>query len=714
MVVVVGYNNPVNANTPGVQTMNNGVWTGSQLSQYQVAISGANYVLQGATPSATVGVPLISQGAAANPAFGTAVVAGGGTGQTSFTAFAPITGGTTSTGAMLSANTRFSVSGNVLMTNGSAASPTWETLATVGGITQITGNSGGAQVPLAGNFNILGTGSVTSVGTANTETIQLTGLTNHNVLVGAGTATVTKVAPSATSGVPFISQGASADPLFGTAVVAGGGTGATTFTAYAPVCGGGTSLLPLQSATAGFSTTGNVFSSNGASAIPGWSSLAGLGATTSFTCTSGSATPAGGVITLTGTANQMSFAGSGSTITGSLTSELSSPSLVALGGSTHFTALGASTGSNTAATDATFVGYQAGQSVSTGTANTAVGSEALMSLTTQFRSTAIGFQALQLSQGNSNTATGYRALASTVSGINATAYGYTALGSYLVNDACAFGYQSLTALTSGTGNCAFGINTGLSITTGTSNSIFGFNAMSGASATAAAGNSIFGAEAGIVLNASSIGNSGIGYQTLHSATSAQYNVAAGNTSLANLTTGQFNIGIGLNAGTNYTSSESSNIVIGSPGVTSESNALRIGSSTGTGAGQTNSAAICGISGKTSSGGVAVLINGSDVLGTTTSSIRYKENIQPILNSQDVISRLNPISFTYKNDPAKCQEYGLIAESVEKIIPDWVVYDKEGLPDNIRYQHLPIFLLAQMQKMMDKIEYLHDRIAALGD
>src|SRR5215469_12363236 len=72
-------------------------------------------------------------------------------------------------------------------------------------------------------------------------------VTQHDVLVGAASNGITSVAPSATSGVPLISQGAAADPAFGTAVVAGGGTGVTSTTAYAVLCGGTTSTGALQS-----------------------------------------------------------------------------------------------------------------------------------------------------------------------------------------------------------------------------------------------------------------------------------------------------------------------------------------------------------------------------------------------------------------------------------------------------------------------------------
>lgn len=127
----------------------------------------------------------------------------------------------------------------------------------------------------AGLVNDKGSGSITTVGSLNTITTQLTGLTNHSVLVGAGTATITKVAPAATSGVPFISQGAAADPAFGTAVVAGGGTGAVTFTAYAPVIAGTTATGAFQSASTGLATAGFVLTSNGNGAVPSFQANAG-------------------------------------------------------------------------------------------------------------------------------------------------------------------------------------------------------------------------------------------------------------------------------------------------------------------------------------------------------------------------------------------------------------------------------------------------------
>lgn len=145
----------------------------------------------------------------------------------------------------------------------------------------ITGNSGGALAPTLGNWNIIGTGSITTSGAASTLTTQLTGLTNHSVLVGAGTATITKLAVGTNGQVLIGATGA--DPAFASLTSTGG---TISFTA-------GANSLNLE---------------------------AGASVPTTFTATTGTATPALnnlnilGASTAAGT-SPVSTTGSGSTIT---------------------------------------------------------------------------------------------------------------------------------------------------------------------------------------------------------------------------------------------------------------------------------------------------------------------------------------------------------------------------------------------------------------
>jgi len=117
-------------------------------------------------------------------------------------------------------------------------------------ILSITGNSGDPIVPILDNWNIIGEGSFTTSGDVPTATLTLglTGLTNHAVLIGAGTSTITKVSPGV-SGIPLISQGASFDPTFGTAQIVGGGTASTSFNVNGVVISSTTATGPLTALT---------------------------------------------------------------------------------------------------------------------------------------------------------------------------------------------------------------------------------------------------------------------------------------------------------------------------------------------------------------------------------------------------------------------------------------------------------------------------------
>lgn len=92
-------------------------------------------------------------------------------------------------------------------------------------------------------------------------------ITQYNIQTGGASNLLNNVAPSATSGVPVISQGAASQPIFGTAVVAGGGTGQTTLTNHGVLVGAGTSAI-TQLATG---SAGQALLSGGASADPAYS-----------------------------------------------------------------------------------------------------------------------------------------------------------------------------------------------------------------------------------------------------------------------------------------------------------------------------------------------------------------------------------------------------------------------------------------------------------
>jgi hypothetical protein len=192
-----------------------------------------------------------------------------------------------------------------------------------------------------------------------------------------------------------------------------------------------------------------------------------------------------------------------------------------------------------------------------------------------------------------------------------------------------------------------------------------------------------------------------------SLTTGDDNTANGNLALFNNTTGSNNIALGYTAGLNLTTG-SHNIDIGSRGVPGgESRTIRIGSVL-----QRNTY-IAGISGATVPTGVAVLVDSTGHLGTSTSSARFKEAIKPMGKASEAILALKPVTFRYKQDldPDGIPQFGLVAEEVEKVNPDLVARDSEGKPYTVRYEAVNAMLLNEFLKEHREVQ---EQRAAIGE
>lgn len=264
------------------------------LTNHAVLVGAGTSTITKVGPTATAGQILQSAGAAADPAFSTATYPSTTTiNQVLYSSANNVVSGLTAANQSVLTSTTTGVPAWVSMaTDGkvligsTAGNPAAATLTAGTGVSISNGSNSitinasaatplsfptdsGTATPAANALTLAGSGSITTTGAGATVSTALQGLTNHNVLIGAGTSTITKVAPSATSGVPLISQGAAADPVFGTAVVEGGGTGNTTFTAYSVITAGTTATGAFQNVS-GVGTSGQVLTSNGAAALPTW------------------------------------------------------------------------------------------------------------------------------------------------------------------------------------------------------------------------------------------------------------------------------------------------------------------------------------------------------------------------------------------------------------------------------------------------------------
>lgn len=150
------------------------------------------------------------------------------------TASVTLPSGTTAQRGIIAGSLRFNTqTGSIELTNDGT---NWYTvLDTNNGVSSVTGTAN--RITVTGTTNAvidiastyIGQTSITTLGTVVTGTWNATTIT-----------------------VPF------------------GGTSKTSFTSYAPICGGTTSTSALQSADTGFSNSGYILQSNGASALPSW------------------------------------------------------------------------------------------------------------------------------------------------------------------------------------------------------------------------------------------------------------------------------------------------------------------------------------------------------------------------------------------------------------------------------------------------------------
>jgi hypothetical protein len=284
-------------------------------------------------------------------------------------------------------------------------------------------------------------------------------------------------------------------------------------------------------------------------------------------------------------------------------------------------------------------------------ANTAEGDGALSSLTTGHSNTAIGSDALLFNTtGSTNTATGRSALKENREGSFNTAEGFRAMENARGDNNTAVGAHAL-ALNASTFNPR----------TGDDNTAIGVNVL--------------------VKNLSS------------------KNTAVGRGALSSNTFGFENVALGFQAGRDATTG-SGNVYIGA-------NMVGV-------AGETGHCYIASIDGHTAPSGVAVMISSNGKLGTITSSRRYKEDITPMNNTSEALFSLKPVTFRYKKelDPKGIQQWGLVAEDVQRVNPALVALDKEGKPYSVRYEQVNAMLLNEFLKEHQTVQEQQKEIDAL--
>jgi hypothetical protein len=202
----------------------------------------------------------------------------------------------------------------------------------------------------------------------------------------------------------------------------------------------------------------------------------------------------------------------------------------------------------------------------------------------------------------------------------------------------------------------------------------------------------------------------VGYFALINDTTGANNTVMGANALSGNTSGNNNIALGSSAGVNLRT-ESNNIDVGNTGVAGDSGFIRIGMT-----GTHTATFIAGIRGTPIAGAIPVGINTNGQLGVRGSSERFKKDIKPMGRESEAILALRPVSFRYREelDPTNEQQFGLIAEEVEKIDPGLVTRDANGKPFTVRYEAVDAMLLNEFLKAHHQIDVLTKALAEQRD
>jgi hypothetical protein len=97
-----------------------------------------------------------------------------------------------------------------------------------------------------------------------------------------------------------------------------------------------------------------------------------------------------------------------------------------------------------------------------------------------------------------------------------------------------------------------------------------------------------------------------------------------------------------------------------------------------------------------------------IAGTLTqnSDVRLKENIKPIESALDKVKQMQGVEFNKINSGTK--EIGVVAQEIEKIIPELVLEDKEGIK-SVAYGNITAVLIEAIKEQQKQIEELKEQL-----
>jgi len=362
--------------------------------------------------------------------------------------------------------------------------------------------------------------------------------------------------------------------------------------------------------------------------------------------------------------------------------------------------------------DNTFIGYRAGNGIPcdtdvSGYGNTFVGSQAGIANKSGYYNTFVGMDA-----GAANTSGKWN----TFIGHNAGSANTTALSNTFVGDGAG---QSTTT---GSYNTFIGDAAGITNTAGHSNVYIGDNA--GYRNTSGTDNIFIGRDSGFE-NISGWQNVFIGRNAAYDNTNGHENIFMGYEAGRRNDGGNYNTFIGTKAGYNNIGGSGNTFIGDYTGYDNASGSgnVFIGNEVGRGQNVSNQLFIDNstvstplIWGDFSTNNVVIYGGFRSIASYSSSDKRWKKNIKPLESSLKKISSLQGVSYEWKTDEypdvgmTEGKQIGLVAQDVEKEIPELVSEDKDGYKA-VSYTKLTAVLVEAVKELKTENQSQKKRLLA---
>lgn len=367
-----------------------------------------------------------------------------------------------------------------------------------------------------------------------------------------------------------------------------------------------------------------------------------------------------------------------------------------------------------------------------------LGSERVLSGSRAQNNLSFGWSAGDGNAGAGNSYFGILAGSATTTGISNSFFGYSSGNSNTEGrDNAFFGSFAGARNSTGSRNSMFGAGAGANIKTSEDNSYFGylaginsfgigrnsfFGSRAGFATTTGYANSFFGTDAG-TANTTGRANSFFGDFAGNGNTTGFSNTFVGVSAGFQHKTGDDNTFIGRGSGTLQTGGNS-NTLLG----TNSNIANGLSFATAIGAGATVSQSNTVVLGRSSDSvlipnslyisNTAGGINGVDLCIQPTdarvvkcgiSSQRYKSNVESLHGGLNLVNRLRPVTFDWKEGGA--HDVGFIAEEVAAIEPLLTFRNEKGEVEGVKYQLVSVILVNAVKEQQAQIEQLKKIVCA---